>query len=259
MSSTAELEKMKVAELKVIAKNKGLSTVGTKKQLVERIFEASSTHSESTADSTLDATVDDDDEDVNEDYVLGEGDEAIEDDQKSGDLFINEEVMLSPVAKSKPLIIKPRTPQKENKEIVPIVIKETTNQDTQSSTATVIPTVPKTLTEQERRQLRAKRFSTTSSDGTQKAARAERFGIAAKGNGITTDAKPTGTSAAVAVDNLEKLQQRASRFGASALKDDDQARLLKRKARFGVGTTTGQQFTDEEERKRKRADRFGLK
>ncbi|XP_012661067.1 SAP domain-containing ribonucleoprotein [Otolemur garnettii] len=108
----------------------------------------------------------------------------------------------------------------------------------------------------ERMQKRAERFNVPVSLESKKAARAARFGISSV---------PTkGLSSETNTVNLDKLKERAQRFGLNvssiSRKSEDDEKLKKRKERFGIVTSSAGTGTteDTEAKKRKRAERFGI-
>ncbi|XP_062367027.1 SAP domain-containing ribonucleoprotein isoform X2 [Cinclus cinclus] len=110
------------------------------------------------------------------------------------------------------------------------------------------------ISQMERLQKRAERFSVPGSLESKKAARAARFGLATiPTKGLSADSKPT--------INLEKLKERAQRFGLNvsslSRKSEEDEKLKKRKERFGIVTGAGA-AEDSEAKKRKRAERFGI-
>uniref|UniRef100_A0A8C3QTV9 SAP domain-containing ribonucleoprotein n=1 Tax=Cyanoderma ruficeps TaxID=181631 RepID=A0A8C3QTV9_9PASS len=110
------------------------------------------------------------------------------------------------------------------------------------------------ISQMERMQKRAERFNVPVSLESKKAARAARFGLATiPTKGLSTDSKPT--------INLEKLKERAQRFGLNvsslSKKSEEDEKLKKRKERFGIVTGAGA-ADDSEAKKRKRAERFGI-
>lgn len=116
------------------------------------------------------------------------------------------------------------------------------------------------LTAQERLEMRIKKFGTPVSAGVKKTARAERFGIKSDEN-----VNNKGTISALgSTTSLDKLKQRAERFGvsvSSVSSSENEQKLLKRQERFGVtAATTGIKSTaasmDYAERAKLRLERF---
>uniref|UniRef100_A0A8C9KUU3 SAP domain containing ribonucleoprotein n=1 Tax=Serinus canaria TaxID=9135 RepID=A0A8C9KUU3_SERCA len=92
------------------------------------------------------------------------------------------------------------------------------------------------ISQMERMQKRAERFNVPVSLESKKAARAARFGLATiPTKGLSADSKPT--------INLEKLKERAQRFGLNvsslSKKSEEDEKLKKRKERFGIVTGAG--------------------
>ncbi|XP_067141625.1 SAP domain-containing ribonucleoprotein isoform X2 [Centruroides vittatus] len=118
----------------------------------------------------------------------------------------------------------------------------------------VIATSTKNLTQEQRLALRAKKFSNSSE---KLKLRAERFGSDAKSD--KTVKSLSGNIGAAPID-LDCLKKRAERFGqnvSTIMKEiEEKTRILKRKERFGVPVISTE--SNEEERKRKRAERFNL-
>lgn len=242
--SVVDLEKLKVADLKRELKSRGLSTIGNKSELLERLQEVLNP---ATADVT--------EEDVNEDDVLGE-DEILSETDKSAELLISENVMLSAVESSKPSPT--QLTEKENTLLAIGIGTKKPSMETDVSKAKPEKPPPvsvKSMTSQERLELRAKRFNVQARDVDRKMARARRFGM-----NMTT---PTNAPDASNKD-YEKLKQRANRFGSSVSttlkKVEDNERLKKRKERFGAIVVAGGTKHPEDiaTKKAKRAERFGL-
>ncbi|GAB5573903.1 SAP domain-containing ribonucleoprotein [Prionailurus iriomotensis] len=92
-------------------------------------------------------------------------------------------------------------------------------------------------------QKRAERFNVPVSLESKKAARAARFGISSvPSKGLSSDAKP--------MVNLDKLKERAQRFGLNvssiSRKSEDDEKLKKRKERFGIVTSSAGTGTTED-------------
>lgn len=110
------------------------------------------------------------------------------------------------------------------------------------------------ISQLERLQRRAERFNVPGSLESKMAARAARFGLATiPSKGLCGDSK--------GAMNLEKLKERAQRFGLNvsslSRKSEEDEKLQKRKERFGIVTGAGA-ADDSEAKKRKRAERFGI-
>lgn len=231
-----ELQKMKVADLKKELKERGLTVSGTKAELIDRLQEA-----------------------------MGSGDSVADDSvEKSIDQLVEDKP-----AAANPLPVKaPANPDKpkENVEKSPV------NSSDESTEKKVVSMTG--LTDADKLKARAEKFGGAVSESARKLMRAERFGLPA------SSAKPLASSGTnklsttpVAPEDLDKMKKRAERFGSvvsgKLSKVDEDERRQKRMERFG-GTaitaptepkkvkldTTGDK--DAEDKKRKRAERFGL-
>ncbi|ESO96726.1 hypothetical protein LOTGIDRAFT_239238 [Lottia gigantea] len=232
------LPKLKVAELKKACKDQGLPVSGTKAELLTRLQE--SLQLQVTEEDGVDEG-DDSEQDINLEDTL-EAEASIEEDSKDN--------------------ISTEPPIKK------IVLDKDDSGEPKSTEAKIV--ISKGLTDEERLQKRAAKFGVQSEDAKKKS-RAERFGIVDKsssggGNKIV--------STPVAAEDLDKLKQRAERFGAvvsnQLSKLDEEEKIAKRKERFGAvlspTTNKNNKISDinstlspaEQEKKRKRAERFGL-
>jgi len=245
-----DIEKLKVADLKKELKARGLSSLGVKSELMERLQQALQ------SDTGSSEAVDDD---VNEDEFLNE-DDMLSEPEKSAELLISEDIILSPEQKPKPVIEifteKENTVQQNNGNNSPVKTEE-------KYSKIVFPTTVKILTPKERMELRAKKFNAPVPEAVRKEARAQRFGTPSKTQNVTaaTSVVAVGKPAG---NNLEKLKIRANRFGSSVSgslkKVEESDRLKKRKERFGAVTAAAKLTADDVESKRqKRAERFGIK
>ncbi|XP_076164199.1 SAP domain-containing ribonucleoprotein isoform X2 [Ptiloglossa arizonensis] len=218
-----ELSKMKVADLKIELKQRGLSTTGNKNELVERLQLAihdSALSLDETAEEILD-----------EDAVLG--DEEIEElSSKPDSQEVNEKRKLSTESNmSAKKIVLNRKP----------VIEEVKNElidktDTDTKTIEVAPPEKKIiklseLGMKERLEMRAKKFGLPLSEAARKEVRSARFSINNQNNKSAASVKtPVHTT-------YDVLKKRAERFGTSVSnlmdKAELEARIEKRKARFG--------------------------
>ncbi|XP_075708223.1 SAP domain-containing ribonucleoprotein isoform X4 [Rhinoderma darwinii] len=165
-------------------------------------------------------------EEANEEDVLG--DETEEEEQK-------------PVEAQAPL-----------KEDEPSDKPEEKEEETEKKLVKITGAVPQT----DRLQKRAERFSVPANADSKKAARAIRFGLP------STEQKGETTAVKTPV-NIEKLKERAQRFGLSVSpvtkKSEDDEKLKKRKERFGIVTSSASVTNDDvEAKKRKRSERFGI-
>nr|XP_033338938.1 SAP domain-containing ribonucleoprotein isoform X2 [Megalopta genalis] len=223
-----ELSKMKVADLKIELKQRGLTTSGNKTELVERLQLAihdSALSLDETAEEILD-----------EDAVLG--DEEIEElSSKPDSQEVNEKRKLSTEsnASAKKIVLN-RKP----------VIEETKNEliekaETDMKSTETVPPERKIiklseLGVKERLEMRAKKFGMPLSEAAKKEARSARFSINNQNNKSAASVKtPVHTT-------YEVLKKRADRFGMSVStlmeKAELEARIEKRKIRFGEVTST---------------------
>lgn len=218
-----ELSKMKVADLKIELKQRGLPTTGNKTELVERLQLA-------IHDSTL--SLDETTEEIlDEDAVLG--DEEIEElSSKPDSQEVNEKRKLSTesnvsvkkiVLNRKPVIEEIKNEQAEKDDI------DTKSCDTAPPERKIIKLSE--LGMKERLEMRAKKFGMPLTEAAKKEARSARFSINNQNNNSSASIKtPVNTS-------YEVLKKRAERFGASVSnlmeKAELEARIEKRRARFG--------------------------
>ncbi|XP_017760013.1 PREDICTED: SAP domain-containing ribonucleoprotein isoform X2 [Eufriesea mexicana] len=218
-----ELSKMKVADLKIELKQRGLLTTGSKNELVERLQLAIHDSALSLDEAT--------EEILDEDAVLG--DEEIEElsskpdsQEGSGRRKLSTESNISAkkiVLNRKPVIEEIKNEQSEEIE-------------TDTKTIEIAPPERKIikLSElgiKERLEMRAKKFGLPLSEAAKKEARSERFSIDNQNNKSAASVKtPVHTT-------YEVLKKRAERFGTSVSslmeKAELEARIEKRKARFG--------------------------
>ncbi|XP_035738413.1 SAP domain-containing ribonucleoprotein-like [Vespa mandarinia] len=220
-----ELSKMKVANLKVELKQRGLPTTGNKNELVERLQLAIHGDSALSLDETAEEILD-------EDAVLG--DEEIEElSSKPDSQEINEKRKLSVesnVSNTKKIVLN-RKPVIEDVKMDEV---EKHDNDTKSSeNASPEKKIIKLseLGTKERLEMRAKKFGLPLSEAAKKEARSARFSINNQNNKSAASVKtPIHTT-------YEVLKKRAERFGMSVSsvmdKAELEARIEKRKARFG--------------------------
>ncbi|XP_057380454.1 SAP domain-containing ribonucleoprotein-like [Daphnia carinata] len=264
-----DISKLKVVDLKKELKNRGLSTIGTKNELMERLQDA--VHEDETGDN---GALDNDDL-LDEEAVLAEeSDEAILE-EGSTNLIVPEDdaALLTPTALITPKVSAEVPAQNSKSEIgtsrkkiilnrkvassltsgEESVLQETETPDANSpnkSNETETKEEKKvvklgSLSAEERAKLRAQKFGVPVPDSLKKAVRAERFGNA------NSTVAPTGKSQVV--DN-EKLLKRQARFGVVSNAEIDEKKQ-KRAERFGANNVGG---ASSDEQKRKRAERFGL-
>ncbi|KAF7390179.1 hypothetical protein HZH68_012036 [Vespula germanica] len=220
-----ELSKMKVANLKVELKQRGLPTTGNKNELVERLQLAIHGDSALSLDETAEEILD-------EDAVLG--DEEIEElSSKPDSQEINEKRKLSVesnVGNTKKIVLN-RKPVIEDIKMDEV---EKHNNDTKSSESASPEKKIIKLSElgtKERLEMRAKKFGLPLSEAAKKEARSARFSVNNQNNKSAASVKtPVHTT-------YEVLKKRAERFGMSVSsvmdKAELEARIEKRKARFG--------------------------
>ncbi|XP_053970756.1 SAP domain-containing ribonucleoprotein isoform X2 [Hylaeus volcanicus] len=218
-----ELSKMKVADLKIELKQRGLPTTGNKNELVERLQLAihdSALSLDETAEEILD-----------EDAVLG--DEEIEElSSKPDSQESNEKRKLSTESNmSAKKIVLNRKPIIEE---VKNDLIEKTEIDTKTIDAAPQEKKIIKLSElgvKERLEMRAKKFGLPLSEAARKEVRSARFSINNQNNKSAASVKtPVHTT-------YDVLKKRAERFGTSVSnlmeKAELEARIEKRKARFG--------------------------
>lgn len=258
-------------DLKKELKTRGLSTIGTKNELMERLQDAIQDD-----DSGENGALDNDDL-LDEEAVLAEeSDEAILE-EGNANLIAQEDdaVLLTPTVLSAPKIPAEKTTQSMKKEVsvpkkvilnrkstaaitspvstVGSVLKESeqksdsqkTNECNEKEGKTVIKIT--SLSAEERAKLRAAKFGVPIPDSVKKAVRAERFG------GATT----TGTTTNAKVED-DKLLKRQARFGNVKAEVDEKKQ--KRAERFGTTTASTSMVSGNgnDVQKQKRAERFGL-
>lgn len=221
-----ELSKMKVADLRVELKQRGLPTTGNKNELVERLQLA--IHGDATL--SLDETTE---EILDEDEVLG--DEEIEElSSKPDSQEIPEKRKLSIESNNtnaKKVVL--------NRKPVLEEIKNDQVEKNENKGAKVIEDAPpekkiiklSEFSTQERLEMRAKKFGMPLSEAAKKEARLARF------NTNNQNDKSAASIKTPVPTTFEVLKKRADRFGSSVSTLMEKAelaeRLEKRKARFG--------------------------
>lgn len=257
-----DVSKMKVADLKRELKNRGLSTVGNKTELVERLQAHLIEGDTILEDSAISEEMLDED-------VLNDDDELDDDTDSKSLLDSNEDAILkSPDSETKSISLK-GSPQAEPVNHRKITLKRNLSTITALSSIETEPVesqvkkikinAPDTengteenadpideqnensdkkviklteLTAKDRLELRVKRFGAPVTADIKKLARAERFGIKDddKGASITSTAVPA---------SADLLKKRAERFGVSVSTEmitiENKEKLLKRQERFGAG------------------------
>ncbi|KAL6259691.1 hypothetical protein P5V15_009606 [Pogonomyrmex californicus] len=220
-----ELSKMKVADLRVELKQRGLPTTGNKNELVERLQLAIHGDSALSLDETTEEILD-------EDEVLG--DEEIEElSSKPDSQEIPEKRKLSIesnntnakkiVLNRKPVLEEIKNDQVEKKENKTVKVLEVTPPEKKIIKLSELST-------KERLEMRAKKFGMPLSEAAKKEARLARFNSNQNNKSAASIKTPVPTT-------YEVLKKRAERFGSSVSTLMEKAelaeRLEKRKARFG--------------------------
>ncbi|XP_076360985.1 uncharacterized protein LOC143252549 isoform X2 [Tachypleus tridentatus] len=292
VDSTTDLQGLKVADLKKELKSRGLTATGNKNELIERLQKAIHLPKEP-VETTEDA---DEDDVLNDDHLLGDDikstdvHETVNEEEILGTLPQQEtEITAKPTVKVKPSTITltqqqvtktcaSKSPSVMGKisgvvKITRPVIQQTftsekpmkdtiITEENKSKDDNVVLTSAKNLTPEKRHSICINKFNTSNSVNKLQA-RAERFGLPNKNSVITTGSlKPTALSgfSVKPVLDLEKLRKRSERFGQSvsaAVKQiEEREKVLKRKQRFGNSISTAS-VGSEEEKKRRRIERFG--
>ncbi|KZC12259.1 SAP domain-containing ribonucleoprotein [Dufourea novaeangliae] len=221
-----ELSKMKVADLKIELKQRGLPTSGNKTELVERLQLA--IHGGMYSALSLDETTE---EILDEDAVLGDEEiEELSSKPDSQEVIENRKLSIESNVSAKKIVLN-RKP----------VIEEAKNEPTEKveTEIKIIDTAPperkmiklSDLGDKERLEMRAKKFGVPLSEAAKKVARSARFSINNQNNKSAASVKtPVHTT-------YDVLKKRAERFGTSVStlmeKAELEARIEKRKARFG--------------------------
>uniref|UniRef100_A0A1B6FK66 SAP domain-containing protein n=1 Tax=Cuerna arida TaxID=1464854 RepID=A0A1B6FK66_9HEMI len=270
-----DISKMKVVDIKRELKSKGLSTAGTKTELVQRLQAANTP-------TAQDLILDDgngDAEMIDEDEVLAGGvdeEEDFDDDDLTADAVLAEEPKAIAAESTVPSAKRPAdTPQEAQpkKRVLVRPVSVTTSsakENEQEKSTNVEINKEKTDTNEkkivkltsvsvkERLELRAQKFGTPLSEAAKKEARAARFGISST---TPSDVSQITTSTKITIvgPNEETLKKRAERFGGNvsslALKAEESEKLKKRQERFGLSAATAQTL---DEKKKLRAERFKL-
>lgn len=247
-----ELSKMKVADLKIELKQRGLPITGNKNELVERLQLAIHGDSALSLDETAEEILD-------EDAVLG--DEEIEElSNKPDSQEVDKKIKLSPESNvnAKKIVL-------NRKPVIEEVKNDQTEKPENDTKITDIAPPEKKMIKfselgiKERLEMRAKKFGLPLSEAAKKEVRSARFSINNQNNKSAASVKtPVHTT-------YEVLKKRAERFGTSVStlmeKAELEARIEKRKARFGeVKPANDKVFHNKAEleaRIEKRKARFG--
>jgi len=280
MDASADLSKMKVADLKKELKARGLPVAGNKNELVERLQESILAGGEVLAGG---AGGDEDEEEFDEEEILGDVDALDDEDTNLTEqeeeaalaLLENEgQEEVKEAGEKKKISLKRSDPvlssEPEPKEEAPAAESEETEAPTKVVKITAGDDV-KTAAE-----VRAERFGTEMSDEARRAARAARFNITApESNGDSKkadDSKPKKLSTETGGTDINKLKARAERFGEVTSKTLSKLEVLEKKKarteRFNDGTAAAttestesngtQPKSEEDEKKAARAAKFGL-
>ncbi|KAL3832336.1 hypothetical protein ACJMK2_023988 [Sinanodonta woodiana] len=233
-AAVVDLQKLKVAELKQILKERGLPQTGTKNELIERL-----TKDQDESDSPVEENV-----------------------SVPTSVTVEEEEPVSEVPKPAPAkeVVVPVQIEKDPVKVAsPVVITKITTD--------VKPVPIASMSVEERLKLRAGRFGAVAEDSKKKL-RAERFGTSAAP--VSSGKVSMNSSLSANPTDVEKLKKRAERFGAvvssTLSKVDEQEKLQKRKQRFGDKLSSDTTKTsislnpssEVEVKKKKRIERFGL-
>ncbi|XP_029162323.1 uncharacterized protein LOC114933907 [Nylanderia fulva] len=221
-----ELSKMKVADLRIELKQRGLSSVGNKNELVERLQLAIQGDSALSLDETTEEILD-------EDEVLG--DEEIEElSSKPDSQVLPEKRKLSVESNNtnaKKIVLnrKPVLEEIKNDQVEKNENKTVKESDDAPPEKKIIKLSE--LSTKERLEMRAKKFGMPLTEAAKKEARLARFNINNQNNKSAASIKtPVNTT-------YETLKKRGERFGTSVSSVMEKAelaeRLEKRKARFG--------------------------
>ncbi|XP_012280979.1 SAP domain-containing ribonucleoprotein [Orussus abietinus] len=216
-----ELAKMKVADLKLELKHRGLPTTGNKNELVERLQLAIQGDTTLSLDETTEEILD-------EDAVLG--DEEIEELTSKPDSqdTNTEEKPSTDVTSPKKIILNRKSTIEE------VQLTEKT-EEAHSNKSNDAPTEKKVikLSEvgiKERLEMRAKKFGMPLSESAKKEVRSARFNTINQNKSSASIKTPVNTT-------YDVLKKRAERFGTSVSsimeKAELESRIAKRKARFG--------------------------
>ncbi|XP_005110485.1 SAP domain-containing ribonucleoprotein [Aplysia californica] len=245
-----DLSKMKVAELKQALKDRGLPTSGTKPDLVKRLGEALGTSVDSSADAGLDDSLQGIDEILNED---------------ASPPFPKKSSIAEPAPSQPSEPVKVETPSTEEN-VAPASNGVSEKSDEPKPAAgsdekIAKPVEVSKLSHEERLKMRAEKYGVVSTEA-KKELRAQRFGLPSSGGALS------GLGTGQQNVDVDKLKKRAERFGTvvskSLTKVEEDERKRKRAERFGASdaistnVSSGLSSEEVEAKKKKRAERFGL-
>ncbi|XP_066586662.1 SAP domain-containing ribonucleoprotein [Prorops nasuta] len=231
-----ELSKMKVADLRIELKNRGLPTTGNKNELVERLQLAIHGDPAFSLDDTNEELLDEDA------AVLG--DEEIEElSNKPDSQEVNESIKLSADTNGTNVkkIILNRNPVIEEVKLNEAVNKEDNESSSRGAISERTIIRLSELGVEERLKMRAKKFGMPLSEPAKKDIRSARF------NTNDQNSKSASSVKTPVPTTYEILKKRAERFGTSVSnvmeKAELQERIEKRKARFGEVKPTEKVFS----------------
>ncbi|XP_011880491.1 PREDICTED: SAP domain-containing ribonucleoprotein [Vollenhovia emeryi] len=226
-----ELSKMKVADLRLELKQRGLPTTGNKNELVERLQLAIHGDSALSLDETAEEILDEDDvlgdEEIEELSSKPDSQEVVE--KRKLSIESNNTNTKKIVLNRKPVLEEIKNDQVEKKENMGVKIPEDIPPEKKIIKLSELST-------KERLEMRAKKFGVPLSEAAKKEARLARFNVNNQNNKSAASIKtPVPTT-------YEVLKKRAERFGSSVSTLMEKAelaeRLEKRKARFGEADPT---------------------
>lgn len=248
-----ELKKMKMAELKKLLKERGLSTTGNKSNLLERLSNAGDTSLESSDKELLE-----------DDSMLDESSDLIMAEDREPAVVTDFAPTIS-VTVSNP--VKTVSAKPTSTSTQPVKIQTTTEPTASTGMAARLKRFG-VVSEQARKAARVERFqssgsssstvvnikgkssSSTGDDILKK--RAERFSTSVSSTSATAVSRPGSDD--------DVMKKRAERFGEVTStklgKAAELDRVMKRKARFGTLTTSTDSVSVAEQKKR-RLERFG--
>lgn len=218
---------MKVADLRIELKQRGLPTTGNKNELVERLQLAIHGDSALSLDETTEEILDEDevlgDEEIEE--LSGKPDSQEIPEKRKLSIESNNTNAKKIILNRKPVLEEIKNDQVEKKENKGVKISE----DDVPPEKKIIKLSE--LSTKERLEMRAKKFGVPLSEAAKKEARLARFNVNNQNNKSAASIKtPVNTT-------YEVLKKRAERFGSSVSTLMEKAelaeRLEKRKARFG--------------------------